>query len=284
MRLTPLGKLLVALIGLGLIVVGAYRFLPPELQFWRAWLPGESRPVPRPTPAPPKATAEAPREAPAAAWIEIPAGSFFSGDQGLPTDLPRYAIARTEVTNGDWRRFLAACPVGTSCGPREVPPYWDDAAYLERHLDLPVVFVSWEEAAAYCKWAGGRLPTAAEWEKAARGGDGRTFPWGDSLEGGNTNILGPDHSAKERAAKQIATWATTDPRYRRDASPFGVLAMGGNVSEWTASRSAEEPDLVLVAGGSWDSWELSDARTFHRLPKRPNERSSSLGLRCVQGR
>jgi formylglycine-generating enzyme required for sulfatase activity len=73
----------------------------------------------------------------------------------------------------------------------------------------------------------------------------------------------------------------TDSRYARDASPFGVLGMAGNVSEWTASASEDEPDLMLVAGGSWDSWELNDARTFHRLPKPPTDRSSSVGFRCA---
>lgn len=58
--------------------------------------------------------------------------------------------------------------------------------------------------------------------------------------------------------------------------------MAGNVSEWTASASEEEPDLRLVAGGSWDSWELSDGRTYNRIPKSPTDRSSSLGFRCAK--
>ncbi len=73
----------------------------------------------------------------------------------------------------------------------------------------------------------------------------------------------------------------TESRYGRDQSAYGVLGMAGNVSEWTATASEEEPDLRYAAGGSWDSWELSDARVYHRIPKNPNDRSSSLGFRCA---
>ncbi len=289
MKLTPLGKLLLFLIGLGLVVTAVYRFVPPEQLPWN-----------RPQAAPPSGTevrqesrpaeksAEASRptaDAPASnkPWIAVPAGLFASGPDQSEIDVPAFSIERTEVTNGRYEEFLEACPRGSACGPRELPSYWEDRAYLAGHRDNPVVFVAWSEAASFCRWSGGRLPTAIEWEKAARGTDGRSYPTGNVLDPATANILGAErHDEKSAAAKQIPTWPVTDSRYARDRSPYGLLGMAGNVSEWTASASEEEPDLRLVAGGSWDSWELSDGRTYNRIPKSPADRSSSLGFRCAK--
>ncbi|MBP9146058.1 MAG: SUMF1/EgtB/PvdO family nonheme iron enzyme [Thermoanaerobaculia bacterium] len=289
MKLTPLGKLLLFLIGLGLVVTAVYRFVPPEQLPWN-----------RPQAAPPSGTevrqegrpAEkaAEKSRPAAdaqasnkPWIAVPAGLFASGPDQSEIDVPPFSIERTEVTNGRYEEFLEACPRGSACGPRELPSYWEDRAYLAGHRDNPVVFVAWSEAASFCRWSGGRLPTAIEWEKAARGTDGRSYPTGNVLDPATANILGAErHDEKSAAAKQIPTWPVTDSRYARDRSPYGVLGMAGNVSEWTASASEEEPDLRLVAGGSWDSWELSDGRTYNRIPKSPADRSSSLGFRCAK--
>jgi formylglycine-generating enzyme required for sulfatase activity len=208
---------------------------------------------------------------------------MFSTHAGESVDVATFSLQRLEVTIGDYERFLDGCPVGASCGPRDLPPYWDDAAYLETHLDFPVVAVSWGDASAYCKSIDARLPSAVEWEKAAGGTDGRTYPGGGSVDRSAINLLGPDrHDEKNRAPKQIATWAVTDPRYARDDSPYGVLGLAGNVSEWTASASPDEPDLRLVAGGSWDSWDVTDAAVDHRIPKSPTDRSSSVGIRCAK--
>lgn len=291
MRLTPLGKLLLFLLGLGLVATAVYRFVPPEQLPWNR-ARGASTETPRPKAAETAAVREERPVRPAepasdagAAWIEIRAGLFASGSEQNPVDTPAFSIQRDEVTNGEYATFLAACPRGSACGPRELPSYWEDAAYLSSRRDHPVVFVSWSDAAAYCKWAGARLPTAIEWEKAARGSDGRAYPGGEVADPEAINILGSERrDEKSRAPKQIASWAVTDPRYRRDRSPYGVLAMAGNVSEWTASASPDEPDLRLAAGGSWDSWELADGRTYNRLPKNPDDRSSSLGFRCAKSR
>jgi serine/threonine-protein kinase len=280
MKLTPLGKTLLFFIGLGLVVTALYRFVPPERQFWRQWIGGGS----------PEQAQTGTRRAPVATpsrsgdvWASITGGRFAAGDEGVDLDVPGFRIQRREVTNRDYSAFLAQCAVGADCGPRDLPAYWDDTGYLDTHLDHPVVFVAWGDAAAYCRWAGGRLPSIAEWEKAARGTDGRAYPWGETLDGQQANILGPDRrEEKNRAPKQIATWAVTDPRYGRDQSPYGVLGLAGNVSEWTASASRDEPDLMLAAGGSWDSWDYGDARATQRVPKRPTDRSSSLGFRCAR--
>jgi iron(II)-dependent oxidoreductase len=290
MKLTPLGKALFFLIGLGLVIGALYRFVPPEKQFWRAWVSGKkaasnstpgTTPTSSTTPGSTTSTSTS-RPAAGAAWVAVPGGRFRAGEDGSEVDVAAFRIQRTEVTNRDYQAFLNACAMGSDCGPRDLPSYWDDTGYLDTHADYPVVFVSWGDASAYCRFAGGRLPTSIEWEKAARGTDGRLFPWGESFDAQLTNILGADHDRKNDAPKQIPTWPVSDPRYARDGSPQGVLGMGGNVSEWTSTASPEEPNLMLVAGGSWDSWDGSDARATHRVPKPPTDRSSSVGLRCAK--
>lgn len=304
MNLTPFGRFLIFLIGLGLVVTALVKFLPPEQQFWRKWLAGGDRTAPSDQassrdedrrPSGDRASGEEPGDrsgdrsdrgtgdrAPDDPWVTVPAGMFASGTDRTEVDVPAFRIQRHEVTNGEYEAFLRECPVGSACGPRDVPSYWDDEDYLEVRRDHPVVFVSWGDASAYCRWAGGRLPALREWEKAARGDDGRSFPWGEVLDPRQVNILGQDRRAeRDRAPRQIPTWAVTDRQYQGDESAYGVYGMAGNVSEWTASASPDEPDLMLAAGGSWDSWDLSDARTYYSIPKSPSDRSSSLGFRCV---
>lgn len=288
MKLTPLGKLLFFLIGLGLVVGALYRFVPPERQFWRAWLggkkaaPGTTSTTTSTTPGTTPSSTARPSAA-GAGWVSIPAGRFAAGEDGAEAELAGFRIQRAEVTNRDYQAYLNACAQGSDCGPRDLPVYWDDTGYLDTHADYPVVFVSWGDASAYCRFAGARLPSSLEWEKAARGGDGRLFPWGETFDAQLTNILGTEHhDEKNKAPKQIPTWSTADARYARDGSPHGVLGMGGNVSEWTSTASPEEPNLMLVAGGSWDSWDGNDARVTHRVPKPPTDRSSSVGVRCAK--
>lgn len=297
MKLTPFGKLLLFLVGLALVGTAVWKFGPPDLVdrlrgigkksernppaepgSERSERPSERRtdPSTRPT------SSGAPAGPGDEVWVGVPGGRFRSGPDQVDLEVAAFRIHRAEVTNRLYGEFLDACPAGDACGPRDLPSYWDDADYVAAHPDLPVVFVTWQDAAAYCRWAGARLPTIAEWEKAARGTDGRAFPTGAALDPDAVNILGADHrDRKNRAEKQIPTWAVTDARYRRDASPYGALGMAGNVSEWTSTASEEERDLRYAAGGSWDSWELSDARVYHRLPKNPNDRSSSVGFRCA---
>lgn len=288
MKLTPLGKLLLFLLGLGLAATAVYRFVPPDQLPWnrsRTATTTELRTDSKSAPAP-RSASERPASDRSAAnqpWIQVSGGLFAFGPEQTEIDVPGFSIERTEISNGRYEEFLSACPRGSACGPRELPSYWEDRSYLASHRENPVVFVSWSDAANFCRWSGGRLPTAIEWEKAARGKDGRAYPTGDVLDPAGANILGADrHDEKLSAAKQIPTWPVTDSRYSRDCSPYGVLGMAGNVSEWTASASADEPDLRLVAGGSWDSWELSDGRTYNRIPKSPTDRSSSLGFRCAK--
>lgn len=284
MKLTPLGKALLFLVGLGLMLTAIYKFVPKDKLPWnrphsseapsqRAENGDENRSTDEPS-----ADNDSPSST--ADWIEVPSGLFSGGPDLEQTEVSKFSIQRTEVTNGQYAEFLDACPVGDECGPRDLPSYWDDADYLATHENHPVVFVTWSDASAFCRWVKARLPTSVEWEKAARGTDGRSFPTGGALEPGTANLQAQDQ--KGRADKQIPTWAITDAKYRRDVSPYGVLGLAGNVSEWTSTASPDEPDLRLAAGGSWDSWDLSDGRAYHRLPKSPTDRSSSLGFRCAK--
>ncbi|HSK75298.1 MAG TPA: SUMF1/EgtB/PvdO family nonheme iron enzyme, partial [Thermoanaerobaculia bacterium] len=192
-------------------------------------------------------------------------------------------IDRTEVTNGQYEAFLTECPLGSGCGPQGLPDYWEDQSYLEDRRYHPVVFVSWEDASAFCRWEEGRLPSAQEWERAARGGDKRIYPSGNQIDPASVNILGKDRRDEKRhAPRQIATWGVNDKEYTHDRSPYGVLAMAGNVSEWTASDSDEVSGWRLAAGGSFDSYDPNtDGRGDHRLAMDPTRGTSSLGFRCA---
>src|SRR5688500_14205004 len=160
MKLTPLAKALLVLIGLGIIGVAVYRYAPPNLQFWRKGPapPGASGAKPvtsaeRPNAAPSTPASARDRSAPASkgTWIEIPGGRFPSGPEASQIDVPTFSIASHEVTNREYAQFLSHCAVGSDCGPRQLPPYWEDVGYLDTHGDHPVVFVSWGDASAYAR-------------------------------------------------------------------------------------------------------------------------------------
>ena len=196
------------------------------------------------------------REMDGALVVRIPAGEFLMGNRETErqplehlVDVSEFLIDKTAVTWGQFKRFAGA--TGMFLPPN--PPYWGI------HDDHPVVFVTWEEAKAYCQWVGGRLPTEAEREKAARGTDGRTYPWGKAEPD-------PQRAVYRRNWGLVAT----DPvgAHPGGASPYGLLDMGGNVWEWCADwyddkyyevSPARDPQgprtgrAHVVRGGSWDS-------------------------------
>ncbi len=158
------------------------------------------------------------------AMVYVPAGEFLMGDDSAPapTERPEHAvhldgywIDRLEVSNAQYRLCVAAgaCPEPTS---------WNDVNF---NADRQPAIVRWEEADAYCAWAGGRLPTEAEWEKAARGTDGRTWPWGDTFEDHRANLSG-----------EADGYGFTAPvgSFPDDVSPYGLLDVAGNAAEWAS--------------------------------------------------
>ena len=187
---------------------------------------------------------------------------------GHTQSIDAFSIDRTEVTLGDYRK----CVDAGACTP-STRPFVGDARDLS-HLcnwdkpgrdNEPVNCVNWVQASAYCKWAGRRLPTSAEWEKAARGTDGRVYPWGNIWEDGRANV---NSGSLEPVGK-----------YPSGASQYGVLDMVGNVFEWVQDRN---PDGGRdLRGGSWDV-----ARDFARVSRRnwtnPRYSNADVGFRCAR--
>ncbi len=214
-------------------------------------LPTRSTP-PQPTASP---AARPPAEAePGAQWqapadgmalVYVPAGRFWMGsldDRQADFDerpfhrpvLSAFWIDRTEVTNGMYRRCIAAgaCSPPANLDSATRSSYFADPAYN----DYPVIFISWDQAAAYCAWAGRRLPSEAEWEKAARGEDGRIYPWGwisalKSPKGPRLNYCDAQCPYDYREAAADDGYADTAPvgSFPAGASPYGALDMAGNV-------------------------------------------------------
>jgi formylglycine-generating enzyme required for sulfatase activity len=206
--------------------------------------------------------------------VLIPAGPFTRGSNRGADDerpvrvktLPAFRIDRTEVT----RAMYARCVAARRCKPT--------AVNLEAEPNLPIADVNWGEARAFCAFAGGRLPTEDEWEKAARGGDGREFPWGKELDcaranWGNFENEGP--CAGKNPGKPVDVGS-----YRQGASPYGVLDMAGNVWEWVADKYDRDPSRRVVRGGSCCSYFV-EPRATNRNAWDPSHRDGDLGFRCV---
>ncbi|MBI4489945.1 MAG: formylglycine-generating enzyme family protein [Deltaproteobacteria bacterium] len=190
--------------------------------------------------------------------------------------LDAFYIDKHEVTNALYRRFMEATGRGA-------PEYWNNNNH--NTPNQPVVGVSRHDAEAYCKWAVKRLPTKAEWEKAARGTDGRTYPWGEQWDSSRAN------SAESKLGRAAPVGS-----YPNGVSPYGVHDMAGNVWEWVADwydenyyqrspdrnpKGLDSGQLCVLRGGSWLSivWNLrasSSNRTF------PTGRNFITGFRCAQ--
>lgn len=248
-----------------------------------------STPSPRPTATPteppvPTALPEAGdllvHEADGARYRYVPAGPFTMGSTVNPAEGPVHVvnlhafwIMETEVTNELYGRCVAA---GTCVAPHN--SHWQDAA-LANH---PVTHVDWNQAATYAEWVGGRLPTEAEWEKAARGTDERTFPWpGEDTDSEHLNF-------NAQATTPVGSFGA-------GASPYGLLDMAGNVEEWVIDRynptyyaqspaenptGPEEGMLRVVRGGSFTS-NRGFVRTTARGHAVPASAFATVGFRVV---
>ena len=192
--------------------------------------------------------------------VRVPAGEFLYGDKKEKVNLPEFWIDKTPVTNAEYVHFVTETK-------REPLQHWKGKTPPKNIADHPVTYVSWQDAVAYAEWAGKRLPTEQEWEKAARGTDGREYPWG-KWENGCCN------------SSEAGVGGTTPVgKYSPQGdSPYGCVDMAGNVWEWTASD--HESGGKVLRGGSWNSSQ-DDARAAFRGGSNPDVRRNDFGFRCV---
>jgi serine/threonine-protein kinase len=189
--------------------------------------------------------------------------------------LPAFYISQYPVTNAQYKRFTDAMghrvPYGEADPHAAFPGNWDvkRRTYPTGLDNHPVVNVAWHDAVAYCNWAGLRLPTASEWEKAARGIDGRVYPWGDAWQPGCCNTW------------EANVYATL-PVYacERGASPYGVYDLIGNAAEWCLD-SGDDGSHHTIKGGNWvTEWYM--ARSAWKGEALSIEIDSAYGFRCAQ--
>jgi formylglycine-generating enzyme required for sulfatase activity/tRNA A-37 threonylcarbamoyl transferase component Bud32 len=252
-------------------------------------------PMATPTPKVPRAGATQTRSQDGMVMVYVPAGKFSMGSDGGDSDekpvhtvtLDAYWIDRTEVTNAQYRKCVDA---GACTAPAGASSYTRGSYYGNSSFDAyPVINVDWNQAQAYCRWAGGQLPTEAEWEKAARGTDGRIYPWGNQDPDCNrANYWGKDGGCVGDTSRVGS--------YPSGASPYGALDMAGNVWEWVADWYAtdyyggspgENPpgpgsgQYRVLRGGSWYR-NANGARCAYRGWITPvNWYNFYLGFRCV---
>lgn len=213
----------------------------------------------------------------------VPAGEFSMGSGSGDSDevpvhpvyLDGYDIDKYEVTNALYR----ACVVAGACyEPHDISDYSNS-----QYADHPVIYVDWDMAKTYCEWRGARLPTEAEWEKAARGEDGRTYPWGEGIDCSKANYLGCSGGTSN-----VMT-------YQSSASPYGVFDMAGNVWEWVADWYSENyyrtspkenptgPDsgtLRVLRSGAWNVGP-DVVRTSLRNAHPQSSFDNDIGFRCA---
>ncbi|CAN5699126.1 hypothetical protein BH11MYX4_BH11MYX4_50420 [soil metagenome] len=248
--------------------------------------------------------------------VRVAAGETSIGtDAGPPEEQPAHAatigafcIDTTEVTVSEYRDCVErkGCPAGhaqpewagISRGERETWSAFCNEPRRERS-DHPMNCVSFDDAAAFCRWAGKRLPTEDQWEYAARGTDGRAYPWGH--EGPSAKRLNACDDGCARAARHptetIAPriggddrWETTSPvgAFPDGVSPFGLFDMAGNVAEWVDApfcnygQSACGSSARVVRGGSWVTDAPTAVRTTARAKASPQARLADVGFRCVR--
>jgi formylglycine-generating enzyme required for sulfatase activity len=228
--------------------------------------------------------------------VLVPAGSFVMGNNSIKREqrpshnvyLDSFYIDKYEVTNAEYYEFLdyinktkdhSKCREDEPINKDHQPHNWEKDYY--NHPEFPVVRIDWHDACAYAAWAGKRLPTEAEWEKAARGTDERKWPWGSEWDPSKYNFGDPEPVGSREEGK----------------SPYGCYDMAGSVAEWCADwanmnyyekspkrnpKGPEKGEKKIIRGGSRFIPDGLSLRSTARKELRPNIGNMSVGFRCVK--
>jgi formylglycine-generating enzyme required for sulfatase activity len=208
-----------------------------------------------------------------------------------------FAISKKEITNAQYQQ----CVASGSCSPPHIDND-NDSDFQNENLssfsggNQPVVGVSWQDANNYCQWIGARLPTEAEWEKAARSTDGRYFPWGNSFDSSRANSCDANCPfEKYKVAANNDGFARTAPvgSFPNGASHYGVMDMAGNVFEWVADwygaypGSAQQSEFFgqkyrVLRGGGWSKFDFRGRVTDRGSFARPDFANYDIGFRCAK--
>ncbi len=221
--------------------------------------------------------------------IPVPAGEFVMGSEegGFDEKPPRpvyvdaFEINQYEVTQSEYAEFVRAT------GHRSPLSRYLKNIESFNDQNQPVVYVTWEDAGAFCRWRGGRLPTEAEWEKAAKGADASAWPWGSEPKPTFANFLGADDQSH---------YTSVVGSFEQDKSPYKVYDMAGNVREWVQDwydehyyrqapnrnpKGPDQGDMKALRGGSWNDSAVS-GRTSSRMKMFPDYRDTTVGFRCAR--
>ncbi|MEW6544259.1 MAG: formylglycine-generating enzyme family protein [Nitrospirota bacterium] len=222
----------------------------------------------------------------------VPAGDRDGGRDEYPRHevvLDNFYIDKFEVTNGRYLEFVRATGHRAPQHPKDPSRnLWQGNRMPESVADRPVINVDWHDADAYCRWAGKRLPTEAEWEKAARGSDGRRFPWGN-VEPTHKHLNYNQRWIGEKTLMPVGS-------YEAGKSPYGAYDMAGNVWEWVADwydplyyekspakdpKGPETGTHKVIRSSGWQV-ETPMVRIFTRVKSDPLDRNDSTGFRCTK--
>lgn len=221
--------------------------------------------------------------------ILVPAGVFKFGEDRRDVNLEAFEIGKYPVTNQEYQKFLESLSDAESA-KQHVPEGWEEGKFPPGKETHPVVGVNYWDAVAYCRWRSKsegrdiRLPTEAQWEKAARGTDGREYPWGEEFDPAKANTW----EGGLRGTSPVGA-------YPDGASPYGAMDMAGNVWEWTCTLAEGEladpaqgdgwdrdsrTDFRIIKGGSWRNPHYVAQCAFRRDARPVARRGDFLGFRC----